>query len=58
MLIFNQQLQFPMRLPLIGNRVSGAVFYDAGNVFSSVFQITCAQRAGIADLYPRSRICA
>lgn len=40
MVLFNQQLQFPMRLPLIGNRVSGAVFYDAGNVFSSVGQIT------------------
>jgi len=40
MLVFNQQLQFPMHLPLIGNRVSGAIFYDAGNVFSSVGQIT------------------
>jgi outer membrane protein insertion porin family len=40
MLVFNQQLQFPMRLPFIGNRVSGAIFYDAGNVFSSVGQIT------------------
>ena len=40
MLVFNQQLQFPMRLPLVGNRVGGAIFYDAGNVFSSVGQIT------------------
>jgi outer membrane protein assembly factor BamA len=40
MLVFNQQLQFPMRLPWIGDRVSGAIFYDAGNVFSSVGQIT------------------
>jgi len=40
MLVFNQQLQFPMRLPWIGSRLSGAVFYDAGNVFSSVGQIT------------------
>ncbi len=40
MLVFNQQLQFPMRLPFVGNRVGGAVFYDAGNVFSSVGQIT------------------
>ncbi len=40
MLVFNQQLQFPMRLPLIGSRVSGAIFYDAGNVFSSAGQIT------------------
>jgi outer membrane protein insertion porin family len=40
MLVFNQQLQFPMRLPLIGDRVSGAIFYDAGNVFSSLRQLT------------------
>jgi outer membrane protein assembly factor BamA len=40
MLVFNQQLQFPMRLPWVGDRVSGAIFYDAGNVFSSVSQIT------------------
>ncbi len=40
MLIFNQQLQFPMRLPLIGNRASGGVFYDAGNVFSNFSQIS------------------
>jgi outer membrane protein assembly factor BamA len=40
MLVFNQQLQFPMHLPFIGNRASGAIFYDAGNVFSSVGQLT------------------
>lgn len=40
MLIFNQQLQFPMRLPLIGTRASGGFFYDAGNVFSSFSRIT------------------
>jgi len=40
MLIFNQQLQFPMRLPLIGNRASGAFFYDAGNVFRTFSSIS------------------
>ncbi len=40
MLVFNQDLRFPMHLPLIGNRLGGAVFYDAGNVFSSVRQIS------------------
>ncbi len=40
MLIFNQQLQFPMTLPGIGNRVGGAVFYDAGNIFSSWSQVS------------------
>jgi outer membrane translocation and assembly module TamA len=40
MLVFNQQLQFPMRLPLIGNRASGGLFYDAGNVFSDFSEIS------------------
>jgi outer membrane protein assembly factor BamA len=40
MLVFNQQLQFPMRLPWIGNRAGGAVFYDAGNIFSSWGQVS------------------
>jgi outer membrane protein assembly factor BamA len=40
LLIFNQDLRFPMHLPLIGDRLGGAVFYDAGNVFPSIRQIT------------------
>ncbi|HEY2647025.1 MAG TPA: BamA/TamA family outer membrane protein, partial [Candidatus Acidoferrales bacterium] len=39
-LIFNQDLRFPMRLPLIGDRLGGAVFYDAGNVFPSIRTIS------------------
>ncbi len=39
-LIFNQDLRFPMHLPLIGDRLGGAVFYDAGNVFPSIKEIT------------------
>ncbi len=35
-IIFNQDLRFPMHLPLIGDRLGGAVFYDAGNVFPSI----------------------
>ncbi len=35
-LIFNQELRFPLRLPYVGNAVGGAVFYDAGNVFSQL----------------------
>lgn len=35
-LIFNQDLRFPMHLPLIGDKLGGAVFYDAGNVFPSI----------------------
>jgi outer membrane protein insertion porin family len=39
-LIFNQDLRFPMHLPLIGYRLGGAVFYDAGNVFPSIRTIS------------------
>jgi len=40
MLVFNQELRFPMRLPYVGNRVGGALFYDAGNVFARANRIT------------------
>ena len=40
LITFNQQLEFPMRLPLIGSRASGGVFYDAGNVFQTFSAIT------------------
>lgn len=39
-IIFNQDLRFPMHLPLIGDRLGGAVFYDAGNVFPSIRKIS------------------
>jgi outer membrane protein insertion porin family len=40
MLLFNQELRFPMRFPKLGSKLGGAVFYDAGNVFSRVGTIT------------------
>jgi len=40
LLVFNQDLRFPMNLPLIGDRLGVAVFYDAGNVFSSIRKIS------------------
>ena len=40
LLIFNQDLRFPMHLPWIGDRLGGALFYDAGNVFPSIRKIT------------------
>lgn len=40
LLVFNQDLRFPMHLPLIGNRLGGAVFYDAGNVFPNIRKIS------------------
>ena len=39
LLIFNQELRFPMKLPFIGNRLGGTVFYDGGNVYSDVNHI-------------------
>lgn len=40
LLAFNQELRFPMKLPFIGNRLGGAVFYDAGNVFTDIHHIS------------------
>lgn len=40
MVVFNQELRFPMRLPWVGSRLGGGFFYDAGNVFSRFGNIT------------------
>lgn len=40
LLVFNQELRFPMQLPILGGRLGGALFYDAGNVFSRLDRIT------------------
>jgi outer membrane protein assembly complex protein YaeT len=40
LLIFNQELRFPLRFPRTGDRLGGAVFYDAGNTFSRLSSIT------------------
>ncbi len=40
LLVLNQELRFPMRLPFIGTRLGGALFYDGGNVFSRLSRIT------------------
>ncbi|HTZ47743.1 MAG TPA: POTRA domain-containing protein [Verrucomicrobiae bacterium] len=40
MLIFNQELRFPLRLPIIGTSLGGAFFYDGGNVYSQLDRIT------------------
>ena len=34
MILFNQELRFPMRLPKLEGRLGGALFYDIGNVFT------------------------
>jgi outer membrane protein insertion porin family len=40
MLILNQELRFPLRLPIIGSSLGGALFYDGGNVYSQLDRIT------------------
>jgi len=39
LLVFNQEFRFPMRLPWVGNKIGGTIFYDGGNVFSRVNKI-------------------
>lgn len=40
LLTFNEELRFPMHLPFIGSRLGGAIFYDAGNVFSDIHHMS------------------
>ena len=40
MIIFNQEIRFPMKVPYIKGKVGGGVFYDAGNIFSQISNVT------------------
>jgi outer membrane protein assembly complex protein YaeT len=40
LLTFNHELRFPMRLPFVRAELGGAVFFDAGNVFTRANRIT------------------
>jgi outer membrane protein insertion porin family len=40
LLVLNQEFRFPMRLPYIGTALSGALFYDGGNVYSRLSRVT------------------
>jgi len=40
MLVLNQELRFPLKLPFIGTNLGGAIFYDGGNVYSRLKRIT------------------
>lgn len=40
LLVFQQELRFPLKLPKFGTKVGGALFYDAGNVFSTLSAIS------------------
>ncbi|PWT82059.1 MAG: hypothetical protein C5B58_08845 [Acidobacteria bacterium] len=39
-LILNQEFRFPMHLPYVGTALGGALFYDAGNVYTRLSQIS------------------
>ena len=45
LLIFNQELHFPMKLPFVGNRLGGTIFYDGGNVYSDTGHISFSWKA-------------
>jgi outer membrane protein assembly factor BamA len=40
LLVLNQELRFPMRLPYFGTSLGGALFYDGGNVYSRLNRIS------------------
>jgi outer membrane protein insertion porin family len=51
LLIFNQELRFPMKLPFVGNRLGGTIFYDGGNVYQDMYHITLAWKSkSLTDL--------
>jgi outer membrane protein insertion porin family len=45
LLEFNQEVHFPTRFSIAGNRIGGAIFYDGGNVFRDVNHITLAWKS-------------
>jgi outer membrane protein insertion porin family len=40
LVILNQEIRFPLKLPIVGTKLGGALFYDAGNVYSRASRIT------------------
>jgi len=40
MLVLNQELRFPLKLPFVGTSLGGALFYDGGNVYSRLTRMT------------------
>src|SRR6266852_4470262 len=40
LVILNQEIRFPLKLPIIGTKLGGALFYDAGNVYSRASRVS------------------
>jgi outer membrane protein insertion porin family len=57
LLILNQEFRFPMRLPYIGTALSGALFYDGGNVYSRLSRITFRAYSPKPIFFPNSTQC-
>jgi outer membrane protein insertion porin family len=57
LLIFNQEFRFPMRLPFIGSALSGALFYDGGNVYSRLSRVTLRPYPPKPAFFPNSTQC-
>lgn len=39
LLVFNQEVRFPLKLPFVGTSLGGALFYDGGNVYSQLNRV-------------------
>jgi len=39
LVVVNQEIRFPLKLPIVGTKLGGALFYDGGNVFSRVSRV-------------------
>jgi len=50
LIVFQQELRFPTHLPKLGTKLGGALFYDAGNVFSHIGAFTLRSTPSSADL--------
>ncbi|HWW18030.1 MAG TPA: POTRA domain-containing protein [Candidatus Saccharimonadales bacterium] len=57
LLILNQEFRFPMRLPYIGTALSGALFYDGGNVYSRLSRVTLRPYSPKPIFFPNSTQC-
>src|SRR5713226_6006340 len=57
LLVLNQEFRFPMRLPFIGTALSGALFYDGGNVYSRLSRVTLRPYPPKPIFFPNSTQC-
>jgi outer membrane protein assembly factor BamA len=57
LLVLNQEFRFPMRLPFIGSALSGALFYDGGNVYSRLSRVTLRPYPPKPVFFPNSTQC-